>query len=102
VKIPRYWAKATHEARDAQGRVRSFACWRWSDASVAEAGEHAKARAMEIARRFLRTCKLVREIGPGRIHPDVQLILSVHDRLACQGADRRLAYGQPKEGQRTD
>ena len=37
------------------------------------------------------TCKLVREIGTSRIHPDVQLILSLHDRLACQGTDRRLA-----------
>jgi hypothetical protein len=125
VKIPRYWAKETHEARDAQGRLRAFACWRWSDASVEEARREAKARAIEIARKFLSherldwndgpesggeahpahramdprecelgrytTCKLVREIGAGRIHPDVERILSVHDRLACQGTDRGLA-----------
>jgi hypothetical protein len=37
------------------------------------------------------TCKLLREIGPGRIHPEVQPILAVHDRLSCQGTDRGLA-----------
>ncbi len=53
MKIPKYWAKGTHEIHDMEGRVRSFACWRWSDASVEDAREQATARAMEIATKFL-------------------------------------------------
>lgn len=53
MNIPRYWAKETYEVRDAQGKARSFACWRWSDTSVEEARGRAKARAMEVARKFL-------------------------------------------------
>jgi hypothetical protein len=53
MKIPKYWAKGTHEIRDSDGRPRSFTCWRWSDASVEDAREQARARAVEIARKFL-------------------------------------------------
>jgi len=147
MKIPKYWAKGTHEIRDSDGRFRSFTCWRWSDASVEDAREQARARAVEIARKFLyirlcqrqecfrasltpkpwrcgiakppsrfpyegseaevecrkwetkyqlaasryTTCKLVKQIGEGRMHPEAELVLSVHDRLSCLGEDRRLA-----------
>lgn len=60
MNIPRYWAKEMHAVRDLQGKVRSFACWRWSDTSIEEAREAAKARVMEIARKFLAHEKLDR------------------------------------------
>lgn len=53
MKIPRYWAKESHQVRDADGRIYSFTCWRWSDTSGDEARGQAKARAMELARKFL-------------------------------------------------
>lgn len=60
MNIPRYWAKEMHAVRDLQGKVRSFACWRWSDTSIEEAREAAKALVMEIARKFLAHEKLDR------------------------------------------
>lgn len=36
-------------------------------------------------------CRLVKELRNGRMYPDVDAILSVHDRLSCLGADRGLA-----------
>ena len=37
------------------------------------------------------TCKLVKEIGSGRVHPDIEPILGTHDQLACSPYGLNLA-----------
>lgn len=37
------------------------------------------------------TCRLVREVGPTAVHPDVQPVLSLHDQVACNGDHLKLA-----------
>jgi hypothetical protein len=37
------------------------------------------------------TCKLVKQIGSGRVHPDVVPILGTHDQLACSPYELNLA-----------
>ncbi len=36
-------------------------------------------------------CKLIRDIGNGQWHPDVETIVSIHDRHACSDQDLELA-----------
>jgi hypothetical protein len=93
VKIPRYWAKETHEARDAQGRLRAFACWRWSDASVEEARREAKARAIEIARKFLSHERLDRyAYGERPLREEIIEVIRSRDREEVRVVTRN-AYG---------
>ncbi len=37
------------------------------------------------------TCRLVQELGPRQVHPDIAPVLTLHDYLACAKADRELA-----------
>ncbi|HSD83781.1 MAG TPA: hypothetical protein VLG46_07985 [Anaerolineae bacterium] len=45
----------------------------------------------EQASRSYSVCKLVRQLGPQQIHPDVGAILALHDRLTGVEAERPLA-----------
>ena len=36
-------------------------------------------------------CRLIRQIGPSDVHPDIEPILSLHDRLACSDYNLTLA-----------
>ncbi len=36
-------------------------------------------------------CKLLQQIGPRQVHPEVEPVLTLHDRFTCAAADRKLA-----------
>jgi hypothetical protein len=72
MKIPAYWSKATAEEMDAEGKKVSFACWRWSDASPADAQQSALAAARKIVERLLRGDQLGRyEYGQNPVREEV-------------------------------
>jgi hypothetical protein len=52
MKIPKYWAKGVARVKGERSEL-DLSCWRWSDASQAEAAQAAEARAREIALRFV-------------------------------------------------
>jgi hypothetical protein len=60
MKFPKYWAKETHQVTNPEGKTISFGCWRWSDASHAEARQWAKTSAQEIAWKIADKQKLDR------------------------------------------
>ena len=37
------------------------------------------------------TCKLVKEIGPSHVHPNAEIVRSLHDHYACSSTDLKLA-----------
>lgn len=55
VHFPRYWAKASKDAADADGKTVQLACWRWSDASVEDAQQLAAAAAAALVETFATT-----------------------------------------------
>lgn len=54
MKIPAYWSKGTAEETDAEGNKVSFACWRSSDVSEADARQSALEAARRVVQRLLR------------------------------------------------
>jgi hypothetical protein len=48
-------------------------------------------RRYEQASRSYSVCKLVKQLGPQQIHPDVAPVLAVHDRMTGVGEERPLA-----------
>jgi hypothetical protein len=37
------------------------------------------------------TCRLIKQLGPVAIHPDIEPILSLHDQMACSAYTQQLA-----------
>jgi hypothetical protein len=92
--FPRHWAKATAEAVDAVGTRFAMSCWRWSEASVAEARELAAQAAQLLATRVARTGELPR----GQYYADRPLREEVLRRVEAAdgtllGLVTRNAYG---------
>jgi hypothetical protein len=66
--------------------------WRypWANADV-EIRYRSWEQRYEQASRSYTVCRLVKQLGPQEIHPDVEPILALHDRLTGIEADRPLA-----------
>ncbi|HTP09825.1 MAG TPA: hypothetical protein VMP08_16325, partial [Anaerolineae bacterium] len=66
--------------------------WRypWTNADV-EIRYRSWERSYEQASRSYAVCKLMKELGPHEVHPDVMPILKLHDQLTGIGIDRPLA-----------
>ncbi len=62
----------------------------WGNADV-EIQYRVWERRYEQASRSYAVCKLVKQLGPQEIHPDVAAILALHDRLTGVGDQRPLA-----------
>jgi hypothetical protein len=103
MKIPKYWAKSSQSAQQPGRRPYRVVIWQWSDVSVEEAQRKAEDRSdveiqyrlwerrYEQASRSYAVCRLVKQLEPSQIHPDVAPILALHDRLTGVEADRPLA-----------
>jgi hypothetical protein len=66
--------------------------WRypWASADV-EIQYRLWERRYEQTSRSYAVCKLVKQLGPQEVHPDVTAILTLHDQLTGIDADRPLA-----------
>ncbi len=64
--------------------------WPWSNPKE-EARYRQWQRGYEATSAGFATCRLVKVIGPGEIHPDIAPILALHDQLACPGTQWPLA-----------
>ena len=62
----------------------------WADRGQEATYRNWEQQYQSIASRYA-TCKLVKQIGGGRVHPDVAPILGTHDQLACSQHDLSLA-----------
>lgn len=51
MRIPRYWAKASHQTKDNEGAPLKISCNWWSDSSLEEARSFASRHALEVAKR---------------------------------------------------
>lgn len=63
MRFPQHWAKASADYTEPSGERRSVSCWRWSDASIAEAEESARAAARALADKVARGGKLPQARG---------------------------------------
>jgi hypothetical protein len=62
----------------------------WPDVSVEARFRQWLQRYEATSARYM-TCRLVKEIGPRDVHPDIEPILSLHDQLACSLSNLSLA-----------
>jgi hypothetical protein len=70
MKIPKYWARASHELRDESGNLHTFCGVAWSAQSLGDAHAKAMAQAEAIGTKFIGGVPLHRYEYGGRTRPE--------------------------------
>jgi hypothetical protein len=80
MKIPAYWAREIVTETDRRGNIISIPLWRSSDQSQEEQFQQWLAGYTKRQAGYA-TCRCLGEVGSGNVHPEIQPVIEVHDRM---------------------